>query len=60
MVSRVASRFNQRDATRLLKAAVAAGLKPQGCELASDGTLRVVFGEGRAARPNSFDELMGG
>lgn len=52
--------FRQSDATRALKAAVAAGLKPTGYRLDPTGAIEVLFdGQHRIAAQNSFDEIQG-
>lgn len=51
--------FKQSDATRALKAAVAAGLKPTGFRLNPTGAIEVLFGTDRDALGNSFDEIQG-
>lgn len=52
--------FKQADATKALRAAVRAGFKPSGYEIAPDGTLRVLLGSGAPpSAANSFDEAMG-
>ena len=54
-----AARFKQADATRALRAAVAAGLKPSGYRIDPTGTIVVMFGEGtpaKAANCNPWDE----
>lgn len=40
-----AAGFKQADATRALRAAVAAGMKPSECVIGRDGSIRLVFGE---------------
>ena len=37
------STFKQADATRALRAAVAAGMKPSECVIGPDGAIRLVF-----------------
>lgn len=50
--------IKQADATRALKAAVAAGLKPTGYRIEPCGAIEVHFSEGVAAlSANSFDEI---
>lgn len=52
--------FKQSDATRALKAAVAAGLKPTGYRLEPTGAIEVLFsGLERTSSANSFDEILG-
>lgn len=51
--------FKQSDATRALKAAVAAGLKPTGFRLDPNGVIEVQFGTDRTVVGNSFDEIQG-
>lgn len=52
--------FKQSDATKALKAAVAAGLVPTGYRIEPDtGAIAVQFGETGFAAPNSFDDLIG-
>lgn len=59
MASRRSS-FRQADATRALKAAVAAGLKPTGFRLDPTGAIEVQFdGQARAGATNSFDDIQG-
>jgi hypothetical protein len=58
MVSR-AARFKQADATRALRAAVAAGLKPSGYRIDPAGAIVVMFTDGllkTAANSNPWDE----
>lgn len=52
------SAFKQADATKALRAAVRAGLKPSGYEIGPDGTIRVLLGSGGTPSGNSFDEAM--
>jgi hypothetical protein len=57
MASRRAS-FRQADATRALKAAVAAGLRPTGYRLDPTGAIEVQFdGQARSSAANSFDDI---
>ena len=51
--------FKQADAARALRAAVAAGLRPNGYTIGADGSITVSLGETDAAAKNSFDRLMG-
>ena len=54
-----AARFKQADATRALRAAVKAGLKPSECVIGPDGAIRLVFGEAPAAgAANPLDRLL--
>ena len=53
------SAFKQADATRALRAAVAAGLKPTGFRLDPTGAIEVMFGEERTKSANTFDEVQG-
>lgn len=46
-----AARFKQADATRALKAAVAAGLMPSGVRIGVDGSIEVMIGNAPAPRP---------
>jgi hypothetical protein len=54
-----AARFKQADATRALRAAVAAGLKPSGYKVDADGAIIVLFGDSALEASNSFDSLIG-
>lgn len=55
----VAARFKQADATRALRAAVKAGLRPSECVIGPDGAIRLVFGETPAASSsNPLDRLL--
>ena len=54
-----AARFKQADATRALRAAAAAGLKPSGFRITPSGEIVVMFGDDTAGSQNSFDELLG-
>jgi hypothetical protein len=54
------SAFKQADATKALKAAVAAGLKPSGYTIGADGAIHVTFGDGPSPLANSFDRLRQG
>lgn len=54
-----ATRFKQADATRALRAAQAAGLKPSGYRIEPSGAILVLFTEHGAPRPindNPWDE----
>ncbi len=54
-----AARFKQADATRALRAAVAAGMKPSGYKIDAMGAIHVTFGDGvptNAANP--WDEVL--
>ncbi|EPR08443.1 hypothetical protein M527_09850 [Sphingobium indicum IP26] len=54
-----AARFKQADATRALRAAVAAGLKPSGYRIDPAGAIVVMFADGaprKAANSNPWDE----
>lgn len=42
------ARFKQADATRALRAAVKAGLKPSECVIGPDGAIRMVFSDAPA------------
>lgn len=53
------SSFRQADATRALKAAAAAGLKPTGYRIDPGGSIVVMFGEAAARSANSFDDIQG-
>jgi hypothetical protein len=52
------SAFRQPDATKALKAAVAAGLKPSGYTINPDGSIHVDFGEAQAGSKNPLDRLL--
>lgn len=53
------STFKQADATRALRAAVKAGLKPSECVIGPDGAIRLVFGDVPAAgAANPLDRLL--
>lgn len=54
-----AGRFKQADATRALRAAVAAGLKPSGYKITPSGEIVVMLGDDTAGPRNSFDDLIG-
>lgn len=51
--------FKQADATRALKAAAAAGLKPTGYRVEPGGAIIVMFGDAAARSANSFDDIQG-
>jgi len=52
--------FKQSDASRALRAAVAAGLRPSGYTIAADGTITVNLEVGLPCSPeNTFDQIMG-
>lgn len=54
------SAFKQEDATRALKAAVAAGLNPTGFKVGPDGVIHVTFGDAAgAALRNPLDRVLG-
>jgi len=54
-----AARFSQADATRALRAAVNAGMKPAECIIDSSGTIRLIFSDGVAGTPtNPLDRLL--
>lgn len=54
------SSFKQADATRALRGAVAAGLKPTGYRIDPTGAIEVMFTGAMADRQtNSFDEIQG-
>jgi hypothetical protein len=51
--------FKQADATRALRAAIAAGLKPSGCTIAPDGSIKVDFEDTVANGPrNPLDRVL--
>jgi len=50
--------FKQADASRALRAAVAAGLRPKGYTIGIDGSITVSLGETDSAASNSFDQIM--
>lgn len=50
--------FRQADAARALRAAIAAGLRPSGYTIATDGSISVMLEGGSAITDNSFDQLM--
>lgn len=54
-----AGRFKQADATRALRAAAAAGMKPSGIKITPSGEIVVMFSDDTSGRRNSFDELIG-
>lgn len=49
--------IKQVDATRALKAAVAAGLKPTGYRIEPSGAIEVHFSDAASLGGNSFDEI---
>jgi hypothetical protein len=51
--------FTQADATRALRAAVAAGLKPSGYRIDPNGVIHVEFGKEGGDKRNGFDEALG-
>ena len=51
--------FRQSDAARALRAAVAAGLRPNAYTITTDGSITVSLGDGENAKGNSFDQLLG-
>jgi hypothetical protein len=51
--------FKQADAARALRAAVAAGLRPNGYTIGIDGSITVSLGDTDAVSGNSFDQIMG-
>lgn len=53
------SSFKQADAARALRAAVAAGFKPQGYTIGVDGSITVKLSEAESCDDNSFDRIMG-
>lgn len=53
------SSFKMADATRALKAAVAAGLKPTAYRLEPTGAIEVTFSDDRQRNANSFDDIQG-
>lgn len=54
-----AARFLQADATRALRAAVAAGMKPSECVICPDGAIRLVFGDAPVVgTANPLDRLL--
>ena len=55
----VRASFKQADATRALRAAVSAGLKPNGYTIGADGSITVLLGDAAGISQNSFDRLMG-
>lgn len=52
------ARFNQADAARALRAAVAAGLIPSGFTVAPDGSIHVEVDCGTAAPKNPLDRVL--
>jgi hypothetical protein len=58
MTGRRAS-FKQADASRALRAAIAAGLQPDGYTITPDGSITVRLNSGvRPSGENSFDEIL--
>jgi len=54
-----AAAFKQADATRALKAAVAAGLKPSGYKIEIDGAISIYFDDTpNPARRNPLDRVL--
>lgn len=53
------ARFLQIDATRALKGAVAAGMKPTAMRIGSTGEIIVTFDDEPAEVSNSFDAALG-
>lgn len=51
-----AARATKTELTTLLGAAVAVGLSPSGCEVESNGTIRVLFGDGHAPKVTTLEE----
>jgi len=53
------ARFKQADATRALRAAVKAGLRPSECVIDSSGSIRLVFSDGGpVGTANPLDRLL--
>lgn len=52
------STFKQADATRAFRAALAAGLKPSGCTIAPDGSIKLEFGEAMQGARNPLDRIL--
>ena len=53
------STFKQADATRAMRAAVKAGLRPSECIIDSSGSIRLVFVEGGATgASNPLDRIL--
>lgn len=51
----------QADLTRILRAALAAGLEPRGCRINPvTGEIELQFGNDNRRNSNSFDAMMGG
>ena len=51
--------FKQADATRAMRAAVKAGLRPSECVIDASGTIRLVFSEGApVAAGNPLDRIL--
>jgi plastocyanin domain-containing protein len=55
-----AASFKQADATRAIKAAVKAGMKPSECVIDSAGTIRLVFGSDTPSpsKTNPMDRIL--
>lgn len=49
--------FKQADVARALRGAEAAGLKPSGCTILPDGTIRIDFGEAAGGAPRRSSRL---
>lgn len=52
-MSQPSARFKQADATRALRAATAAGLKPSGYKIDPSGAIIVMFSDGKSHKPDS-------
>lgn len=50
--------FKQSDATRALRAAVAAGMRPSGYKIDREGAIVVLFDEAAPLRKNPLDRLL--